>query len=186
MKKITVFCMAVVMMFCVTACSNTQTTDNNAAQTDVQMADKEQVDEAVEEETSEPDKTVERTLPEPELGDTRIRFSWDDKEVVVRMIDNTATQSLIEKLPLSIDFEDYVNRQKSCYLPEELDWDGSPNECDCFNGDLTYYAPWGVLSFFYLDHGYVDDLVPLGTIESGLENLRAMDGVKVTIELAEQ
>jgi hypothetical protein len=51
-------------------------------------------------------------------------------------------------------------------------------------GELTLYAPWGNLAFFYRDHGYARGLVPLGTIVSGSAFLVEMEGV-VHVEAAE-
>lgn len=127
---------------------------------------------------------IKRTLPKPKLGDTRIRFPWDDKEIIVRLIDNEAAKNLVSKLPLSLRFEDYEKRQKTGVIKGGLDVGNAPGECDCFVGDVNYYAPWKMLTFFYHDFGYAPDLTPLGTVESGLKYLKKIDqGVVVTVSL---
>lgn len=113
----------------------------------------------------------------------RIRLSWDGKEVVVRMLDNDAANDLLSKLPLTVSFGDYRERQKTAEVP--LDIGTAPGECECLAGDMNYYAPWNDINFFYEDFGYADDLTPLGKVELGIEYLRELDnGSEVRIELA--
>lgn len=126
----------------------------------------------------------ERTLPEPVYGNNRLRFSWDGKELIVRLIDNDATADLISMLPLTLPAEEYRGFQKNFTLEDGLDTGSAPGECDVFTGDLAYYAPWRHVTFFYDDFGYAEDLTPLGTVESGLEYLKDIDtGGDVTITL---
>ena len=67
-------------------------------------------------------------------------------------------------------------------ISDGLDIGNAPGECDCFTGDMNYYAPWNMLTFFYEDFGYAPDLTPLGTVESGLEYLTELDsGSAVTV-----
>lgn len=115
---------------------------------------------------------------------SRIRLSWDGKEVVVQMLNNDAADDLLSKLPLTVSFGDYRERQKTAEVP--LDVGTAPGECECLAGDMNYYAPWNDINFFYKDFGYADDLTPLGKVESGIEYLRELDnGSPVRIELAE-
>lgn len=124
----------------------------------------------------------DRRLPVPEYGNVRISLAWDDKEITVRLIDNGAAENLLAMLPMSLSFEDYRDRQKTGVIANGLDIGNSPVECDCFIGDMNYYAPWKMLTFFYQDFGYAPDLTPLGTIESGAEFLGELDnGSLVTV-----
>ena len=107
----------------------------------------------------------------------RIRFTFSDKEIIVSMVDNSAARSLAEMLPLTLQFEDYAGSEKISSLPEKLDTSEVPAGYDPSVGDLTLYAPWGNLAFFYRDHGYAPGLVPLGSIVSGAEFLKELDSV---------
>jgi hypothetical protein len=70
--------------------------------------------------------------------------------------------------------------------PERLDTSDVPSGYDPSVGDLTLYARWGNLAFFYRDFGHARGLVPLGTTVSGLDNLRDMDGGSaVRVEIAD-
>lgn len=111
-----------------------------------------------------------------EAGAERIKFSFEGKEVVVLLRDNSAANSLLEQLPLTLKFEDYAGTEKISYPPEKLDIEKAPNNCTPLAGDLTYYAPWGNLAFFYKDYRNSNGLVPLGRIESGIENLEEING----------
>lgn len=191
MKRMIVLSMVAVLTVCLTACGK-QSKEREGAQSDVEASGTRTFVTESEGADTEDSVTIERILPEPEYGDIRIRFSWDDteeklsREMIVRLIDNEAAENLLSRLPLSLDFEDYRGRQKTGVIPDGLETGNAPGECDCFAGDMNYYEPWDMLTFFYDDFGYAPDLTPLGTIESGLEYLQEIDGGStVTIELVE-
>jgi hypothetical protein len=116
----------------------------------------------------------------------RISFRFADKEIIVSMVDNSAARSLMEMLPLTLEFQDYAGNEKISSLPEKLDTSDVPDGYDPSVGDLTLYAPWGNLAFFYRDHGYARGMVPLGTIVSGAAHLAELDGANsVRIETVE-
>ena len=118
-----------------------------------------------------------------ETGAERIKFSFEEKEIVVLLRDNSAAKSLLEQLPLILKFENYGGIEKISYPPEKLDISKAPNNYTPSAGDLTYYAPWGNLAFFHKDYRNSDGLVPLGRIESGIENLQEINGdFSVTVE----
>jgi hypothetical protein len=119
------------------------------------------------------------------MSPTRVRFSSGDVEVVVRLADNPTSRDFASKLPLTLTFEDFAGKEKISYLPERLTTDGSagsaPNE-----GDLIYYKPWGNVAFFYTDgSGHDDNVIPIGTVESGTEHLTQVDQSQVTAAVIE-
>ncbi len=106
----------------------------------------------------------------------KIRFSLDDgSEIIVQLNDNPAADALYEMLPLELSFEDFNRTEKIAYLPEELPGEGSPDSCDPDVGSLCYYIPWGNLCFFYQDFRQSSSLIPLGSVESGVEFLGRLD-----------
>lgn len=116
-------------------------------------------------------------------SERKIKFSFNDKEIIVALEDNRAAESLLKQLPLTLRFEDYSNTEKISYLPEKLDVSQAPGSCTPHTGDLTYYSPWGNLAFFYKDFGYSKGLILLGKIESGMEELKELDkALSVKIE----
>lgn len=113
----------------------------------------------------------------------RIRFLVGEDEIVVRLEDNPAAESLYEMLPMELNFEDYNNTEKIAYPDETLTTDGAADRCTPQRGDLCFYAPWGNLCFFYRDFRESPSLVPLGTVESGMEYLESLNTVaSVTAE----
>ncbi len=85
------------------------------------------------------------------------------------------------------EFEDFSNIEKICRLPDELSIDGVTKGVDSAVADVTVYVPWNALVFYYEDYGYNDDLISIGHVESGMEQLAAMgDRFTVTMERIEE
>lgn len=107
----------------------------------------------------------------------RIKLSFDDKEIIVRMEDNSAAKQLIALLPTEFEFRDYAGSEKITYFKTPLSLKDAPTGLIPLAGKMFIYAPWGNMGFFYKNHGIMPDrnLIPLGTIESGLEQLAAMN-----------
>lgn len=127
----------------------------------------------------------EPSIPHEEepAKDVRIRLTFNNRKIIVKMNDNPTSMDLVKKLPLTLTFKDYSGTEKISYLPQRLSTEGSPSGYDPSVGELAYYAPWGNICFYYHDFGYSTGLVPLGSIESGMESLTSIDGdFTVTIE----
>lgn len=120
------------------------------------------------------------------MEENSIKFTFNEKEIIVKMEDNSAADDLISRLPLTMDFEDYNGTEKISYLDSELDTSEAPDACTPQAGTLAYYAPWGNLAFFYHEFRESPQLIPLGEIISGQEYLEEMDRAKdVTIDIYE-
>ena len=112
----------------------------------------------------------------------KIKLSFGENEAVVTLEDNAATRDFLSMLPVTLTFQDYAGSEKISYLPRSLSTDGAPGTYDPAVGDLILYAPWGNLAVFYRDAGPSSGSVPMGHVESGLEQLAAMNGnFEVTI-----
>ncbi|MCB2295427.1 hypothetical protein LGK95_18250 [Clostridium algoriphilum] len=116
------------------------------------------------------------THKEEPAKDVRIRLIFNNKEIIVKMNDNATSLNFVKKLPMTLSFKDYGGTEKISYLPQKLSTEGSPSGYDPSVGELAYYAPWGNICFYYRDFGYSTGLVPLGSIESGIEFLKSLDG----------
>jgi hypothetical protein len=65
-------------------------------------------------------------------------------------------------------------------LPERLTTDGSSGSAPR-NGDLIYYKPWGNLGLYHhADGGHDDNVIPIGVVESGMEQLNRLERGQVT------
>lgn len=126
----------------------------------------------------------EETEPmQEEESEMRVRLAFDGGEAIVRLADNDAARSFYTQLPMTQTFEDFNSIEKICRLPEELATDGVERGVDPDVADVTLYAPWNTLVFYYEDYGYNSDLIPMGHVETGMELLKNMgESVSVTME----
>ncbi|WP_181444636.1 cyclophilin-like fold protein [Bacillus sp. 03113] len=111
------------------------------------------------------------------MEDLRIKLTFNNEEVIVKMYDNPASRDFLAQLPLTVTFEDYVGKEKISILQKRLSADNEQSGNQPKKGDFTYYSPWGNLAIFY--KGIEDtsnDLIILGQIESGKENFENIQG----------
>ena len=127
--------------------------------------------------------------PEAGMTETRVRFSVDDTEIVVRIADNPTSHDLLSLLPLTLEFEEFSGMEKIGYLPRELTIEGSPSTTP-ENGDLIYFVPWGNLGYFYhaehRDKSYDDRVILIGKVETGFELLENPEAGPVQVEVVPQ
>lgn len=105
-----------------------------------------------------------------------IAIMLGEKRIALALDDNPAVASLLEMLPLEIEFRDYNGTEKIADLPKKLAVKGAPTSCDPMAGSVAYFIPWGNIAIFYRDFRPSSNLVPLGKITSGLEYLQNMTG----------
>ena len=116
----------------------------------------------------------------------KIRLTINGKAITATLIDNATARDFLTLLPMTLTLEDYAATEKISYLPRKLSTAGAPAGSDPSVGDVTYYAPWGNLAFFYRDFGYSTGLIQLGRIDSGIQMLSVAGPLKVTIERIEK
>ena len=117
------------------------------------------------------------------MSTTRVRFRASSATVVVSLIASPTSRDLVSKLPLTLTFEDFAGKEKISYLPTRLAADGSPGSAPT-NGTLIYYTPWGNLGFYdNASGGHDDNLITLGTVESGADQLDRLVQGPVTVEV---
>lgn len=113
----------------------------------------------------------------------RIKLTFNNEEVIVKMDDNPTSKDFLSLLPLTLTFEDYAGTEKISYLSNKLFTEEAPSRIDPSIGDFTYYAPWGNLAIFYKDFGYSNGLIKLGEIEARVEKFKNINrDFTVTIE----
>jgi hypothetical protein len=168
MKKLLCLSLILVMSFALAACSNN---DNNLSETDKGHSASDNSNRAQEEPT------------EDSISNIRIKLTFNTEEVFIRMYDNPTSRDFLERLPLTLTFEDYAGTEKISYPSNKLSTEEAPLGIDPTVGDFTYYAPWGNLAIYYKDFGYSKGLIKLGKIESGVEKLQDINSdFTVTIE----
>ncbi|MGH8893209.1 MAG: cyclophilin-like fold protein [Actinomycetes bacterium] len=112
------------------------------------------------------------------IGETEFRGTLDD---------TPAGQDFAALLPLTLTLTDFNDTEKISDLPRRLSTeDGVPAGTAGSAGDLTIYAPWGNLALFYRDFAYSNDLIRLGSLDTGAASriARIPDGTTVTIQRA--
>lgn len=102
----------------------------------------------------------------------------NQKEIIVRMADNSAAEQFIKMLPTNFEFIDFAGEEKISEFSRPISLNNVPRGMIASAGKMFIYVPWGNWGFFYKDHGdYLDkSLIELGQIERGLENLSAYKG----------
>ena len=113
----------------------------------------------------------------------KIQLRFRDATFTVNLVDQAATRDLVSMLPLKLTVGDFASAEKIAYLPSKLSTQGAPAGTDAQVGDLTYYAPWGNLAFFYRKGSYASGLVHLGRVEGAVDGLARQEEGTVTIEL---
>lgn len=83
----------------------------------------------------------------------KIKLSFDDKEVIVRMEDNPAVMQFLELLPANFEFIDFAGEEKITDFPRPLSLNNAPRGMVASAGKMFIYAPWGNMGFFYKNHG---------------------------------
>lgn len=91
----------------------------------------------------------------------RIQIEGSKQPISVTLINSPTTQDFIQQLPLTLTLKDYAASEKITHLPQKLSTQGAPKGYAGKSGDLTYFAPWGNLAFFYKDSdvGYANRLI---------------------------
>lgn len=102
----------------------------------------------------------------------KIKMVFSGGEVVINLNESRLSNELLSRLPMTLDFKDYVGEEKISYLPQKLNNAGIS---ESGSGDFAYYAPWGNLAIFYnrIPAGG-RGLYILGVIESGKDVLASM------------
>jgi hypothetical protein len=121
-----------------------------------------------------------------ERNSMKISIVLANTTVEATLNDGSASRDLYAMLPLTVWLEEYAATEKIAYLPRKLATTGAPDAFTPSVGDLSYYAPWGNLALFYRGGQHSPGLVPLGRIDSGLDQLKASAPQKVTIRRAER
>lgn len=114
--------------------------------------------------------------------DTILFGQLANNNVVIKLADNAATQSLRSMLPAELEFKDFNNTEKIAYPPNKLNVNGAPKGHAPKAGDMCIYVPWGNICIFYHDYKFSSDLVYLGHVEQGLAALSSQkDDFKVKL-----
>ncbi|MFT0848743.1 cyclophilin-like fold protein [Actinomycetaceae bacterium L2_0104] len=120
------------------------------------------------------------------MSETSIRIVIGEQTLEARLWDNAAAQSLIDQLPLTLDFSDYGGQEVLAEPPRPLAMEGMPSGESAPEGTIGYYSPSEALVLYYSDVGRYNGIVRIGEMEGDVSVLRGWDSARsVTIELAD-
>jgi len=106
----------------------------------------------------------------------------DDHAITARLNDSEAARDFAAMLPLTIQMDDHLRREKTGIIPRSLSERtlGSPTYG---LGDLGYWRPRNTFVIFYRQDGLtIPGLVLLGKVDSGVEIFDVPGTVQVAVE----
>lgn len=183
MKKNILICVLTIIALMAAACGGRKTEQIN----DSKEYDDSSMESTVEESSVTESTTVEIIEKEKNTDyttdDKKIKIITPDGDIVIRLENNSASDDLLNYLPMTVNFEDFNNTEKISYIDGKLDTSNAVTEYTPLAGAFAYYIPWGNFSVFYEDFRQSSGLVSLGTVESGMEYVKTLDNYgTVTIE----
>ena len=116
----------------------------------------------------------------------RIRIRMGDKMVTARLNDSEAARDLAAMLPLQVEMDDHLRREKTGVIPRPLSA-RTPGSRTYEQGDLGYWRPRNTIVIFYRQDGLEipgPGIVLLGRVESGVGAFEVPGPVTVEIEAA--
>lgn len=108
--------------------------------------------------------------------ETQIRVIVGESILTGQLWNNATARDLISQLPLTLVFSDYNGVEKLAHLPRKLSMDGVPPGDDPFPRDIGYYAPAGVVVFYYDDVGYFPGIVRIGQFDGSMDMIMSQTG----------
>ena len=121
--------------------------------------------------------------PISEAKDMKIRIILNQTVHQATLADNPSARDLYRRLPLILPLEDYAHSEKIARSDFKLSTAQAPARYQGKPGDITYYAPWGNLAFFYRGGPDAAGLIYLGKFDGDFQAL--LKGDNITIEAAE-
>jgi len=113
----------------------------------------------------------------------RIDIDGTQQPLFATLAMSPTVEDFIKQLPLTLTLKDYDSTEKIADLPNKLTTQKAPSGYAGKAGDLTYYAPWGNLAFFYKDSpvGYANGLVFLGRLDAIPQQFKQNQPIKISI-----
>ena len=116
----------------------------------------------------------------------KLNLTIGGKVVTATLADNATARDFVSVLPLSVSMNDLFVREKYGDLPKALSEDG-PRRSSYEVGDIAYWSPDHQFAIYYHQDGEsipAPGIIPIASIESGVEAFKVSGSVNVRIELA--
>lgn len=105
-----------------------------------------------------------------------VTITIGDDVLQAHLWDNPTAQDLASRLPLTLEFDDYGQVEKTAALSRPLTMEGVPAGDDPEPYDIGYYEPGGVVVLYYRDVGYWNGIVRLGRFVDPDDVVRSQRG----------
>jgi hypothetical protein len=115
----------------------------------------------------------------------RIRIRMGDQVVTGTLNQSEAARDFASMLPLTIDMDDHLRREKTGVIPGRLS-ERTQGSRTYEVGDLGHWRPRNTFVIFYRHDGLTipgPGIVRIGKLDSGMEVFDIPGTVKVTVEL---
>ena len=110
-----------------------------------------------------------------------------EKVYPVELQNHDAARDFMNRLPLTLTFENFGSTERIAYLKSPLKLGNAPTSTDPVTGDFAYYIPWGNVCVFIKDFRHSPDLVPMGKISvEATEAVKQSGDTPVTFRLITQ
>jgi hypothetical protein len=117
---------------------------------------------------------------------TPIRLTIGGTTTTGHLNGSATAQSLLDRLPMTVHFDDYNDLEKVGEVRPGLSTDGAPDGADPEPGEIGYYSPEHNLVLYNGDVGYFAGIIRIGTYEGGVDLVAKQSGpFDVRIERAD-
>ena len=117
---------------------------------------------------------------------SHIQIRIGDNVVTATLNQTEAARDFIALLPLTIEMDDHMRREKTGIIPKRLS-DRTPGSRTYDKGDLGYWRPRNTFVIFYRQDGHDipgPGIVLLGRLDSGAEVFDIPGSVHVRVDIA--
>jgi hypothetical protein len=114
----------------------------------------------------------------------QIRIRMADRAITARLNDSEAARDFVSMLPLTIQMDDHLRREKTGIIPRPLS-ERTPGSRTYEFGDLGYWRPRNTFVIFYRQDGLTipgPGIVLLGKVDAGVEIFDVPGTVQVAVE----
>jgi hypothetical protein len=116
----------------------------------------------------------------PAMAQERIMISSDWGKVTAELVDNNATHSLVQMLPLTIDMRDHLRQEKTGNLPSPLP--GIERQLDFSTGTLGLWSSNHFVIYYRNGHVPAPGIIILGRVTGDASIFDRPGPVTVRIE----
>lgn len=115
----------------------------------------------------------------------KISLNVGNQVVTATLIDSETTHDFISLLPLTLEMNDLLGREKFGHLPRAIS-EGGKRARTYHVGDVIYWSPGPDVAIYYRHDGSSipsPGIIVIAKIDSGVEALDVPGSAKVTMEL---